>query len=192
MPATPRAVVLDAWPILERYTGHEPSATEVDVLLSSSDTPAIMNMVNFSEVHSSLLRDRGQEAAELDTLWLRQLLVLEPITPELASAVARIKCAYYMSLGDAFAAATAIIHRAPLWTGDAELLCEDRTWDTRDLRDADRQQQHAERLDAGKLQVGRRARVLPRLDRRQLADYIISPPALAPAATAVTEPLDIA
>ena len=151
-----------------------------------------MSMVNFSEVHSSLLRDRGPEAADQDTLWLRQLLVLEPTTPEVVTVAARIKCAYYMSLGDAFAAATAMIHAVPLWTGDAELLCEDRTWDTRDLRDASRQQQHAERIDAGKLKVGRRARVLPRLDRRQLADYIVSSPALPPAATATTEPIEIA
>ena len=88
MPAGSTAVVLDAWPVLERYAGNEPSVTAIESLLSSGDTPAIMSAVNFGEVHSSLLRDRGPEIAERDTAWLRQLLVLEPATVELAAVAA--------------------------------------------------------------------------------------------------------
>lgn len=186
MPAGPTAAVLDAWPVLERYAGNEPSATAIEVLLSTGNTPAIMSTVNFGEVYWSLLRDRGPEVAERDAAWLRQLLVLEPVTVELAVAAARIKCAYRMSLGDAFAAATAMIHAAPLWTGDAELLCEDRTWQVSDLRDDDRRRQHSERIAAGRLRVGRQASALPTLQRRQLADYIVSPSAVQP--TPVVEP----
>ena len=180
MPAGPTAVVLDAWPVLERYVGNEPSVTAIESLLSTGDTPAVMSTVNFGEVYSSLLRDHGPEVAESDAAWLSQLLVLVPVTVELAVAAARIKCAYYMSLGDAFAAATAMVYEAPLWTGDAELLCEDRAWQVSDLRDADRGQQHAERIAAGKLRVGRRASALPRLQLRQLADFIVPPSAVRP------------
>ena len=186
MPAGPTAVVLDAWPVLERYAGNEPSATAIESLLSTGDTPAIMCTVNFGEVYWGLLRDLGPEIAERDAAWLSQLLVLVPVTVELAVAAARIKCAYHMSLGDTFAAATAMVHEAPLWTGDAELLCEDRTWQVSDLRAADLGRQHSERIAAGKLTVGRRASALPRLQRRQLADYIISPSAIQP--TPATQP----
>ena len=137
-------------------------------------------------MYSSLLRDRGPEFAERDAAWLSQLLVLVPVTVELAVAAARIKCAYYMSLGDAFAAATAMVYEAPLWTGDAELLCEDRASQVSDLRDADRGRQYSERIAAEKLRIGRRASALPRLQRRQLADYIVSPSAVQP--TPATEP----
>ena len=85
-----------------------------------------------------------------------------------------------------------MFHAAPLWTGDPELLCEDRTWDTRDLRDDGRRQQHSDRLAAGKLKVSRRANALPRLQRRQLADYILSPLTPQQAVTAATEPLELA
>ena len=186
MPAGSTAVVLDAWPVLERYAGNEPSATAIESLLSSGDTPAIMSAVNFGEVYSSLLRDRGPEFAERDAAWLRQLLVLEPATVELAVIAARIKCAYFMSLGDAFAAATAMLYEAPLWTSDAELLCESRTWQVSDLRDADRGRQHSERIAAGKLRVGRRAAALARLQLRQLADFIVPPSAIQ--STPATEP----
>lgn len=190
MTAGPTAVVLDAWPILERYVGNEPSATAIESLLSTGDPSAIMSTVNFGEVYWSLLRDRGPEVAERDAAWLRQLLVLEPVTVELAVAAARIKCAYHMSLGDAFAAATAMVHDAPLWTGDAELLCEDRTWQVSDLRDGDRRRQHSDRIAAGKLRVGRQASALPRLQRRQLADYVLSPSAVQPT-PAIEPPLTI-
>ena len=83
MPAGPTAVVLDAWPVPERYAGNEPSVTAIESLLSTGDTPAIISAVNFGEVYSSLLRDRGHEFAERDAAWLRQLLVLEPATVEL-------------------------------------------------------------------------------------------------------------
>ena len=186
MPAGPTAAVLDAWPVVERYAGYEPSTTAIESLLSTGDTPAVMSTVNFGEVYSSLLRDRGSEIAGRDAAWLRQLLVLEPVTVELAVAAARIKCAYHMSLGDSLAAATAMVHEAPLWTGDAELLCEDRTWQVVDLRDDDRRRQHSEGIAAGRLRVGRRASALPGLQRRQLADYIVSPPVVP--TTPATEP----
>ena len=46
MPAGPTAVVLNAWPILERYAGNEPSATAIDSLLSTGDTPAVLTNVS--------------------------------------------------------------------------------------------------------------------------------------------------
>lgn len=71
MPTINRAVVLDAWPVLEHYAGKEPSASEVQRLLRTTDTPAIMSTVNFAEVCSSLVRDRGPQLAESDARWLR-------------------------------------------------------------------------------------------------------------------------
>ncbi len=39
-----------------------------------------------------------------------------------------------MALGDAFAAATAVAHDAPLLTGDPELLDRNGPWQAEDLR----------------------------------------------------------
>lgn len=49
---------------------------------------------------------------------------------------ARIKAKYPLSYADAFAAATAVQHKAPLWTGDPELIVADSAWVTFNPGDA--------------------------------------------------------
>ena len=82
--------------------------------------------------------------------------VVEISDPELALCAAHIKHAYWVSLGDAYAAATAIRHDAELWTGDTKLLCEDSVWRVRDLRSDNIRHQHAQSISVGKRKTGRR------------------------------------
>lgn len=49
-----KLVVLDAWPVVEYYDGKNPSAIEMDRLLSDKTTEAVMCSVNFAEVYSAM------------------------------------------------------------------------------------------------------------------------------------------
>ncbi|MYE09042.1 MAG: type II toxin-antitoxin system VapC family toxin [Acidimicrobiaceae bacterium] len=68
------------------------------------------------------LRDYGHDVALRRSRYLRRALRVEEIDTRAAQTAAWLKHACRMSLGDTFAAATAIRHGCELWTGDAELL----------------------------------------------------------------------
>ena len=63
---------------------------------------------------------------------------------------------------------------ASVWTGDAEILCGDRVWPVRDLRNADAWQRHEQRRLAGALRAGRRPAVASATDE-QIADWLTAP-----------------
>ena len=134
MPSPIRVVVLDAWPLIESYTqGREPAASMLDELLESGTRPTI-SAVNFTEVCYGLARHDGPTAAAREIDFLRDFLDIEPLDDATTEAAGWIKHTYRISLGDSFAAATALKHGADLWTGDPELLCSDRIWSVLDLR----------------------------------------------------------
>ena len=167
-------VVLDAWPIIEHYEGLEPAASAVTELMTGSGGRRIMSVVNFTEVCWAAL-DKG-EIGDADRIarQLRRLVELESATSEIAEVAARLKYAYFMALGDTYAVATALGHNAPVWTGDAEILCGDRVWPVRDLRNADAWQRHEQRRLAGALRAGRRPAVASATDE-QIADWLTAP-----------------
>ncbi len=132
-------MVLDAWPVIEHYDGNDPAASEVGLLLRRpGGLRPVISAVNFAEICYSLANRYGTDAAERESQTLHAVLRIEPPGPSTALVASWIKHTYEMSLGDTFAAATAIRHGVELWTGDAELLCTDRVWAVRDLRHPDK------------------------------------------------------
>ncbi len=166
MPERAPAVVLDTWPIIRHYD-REPAAPEVrDLLRRRAGLRPIISAVNFAEVCYILANTYGPEPALSRSRYLRRALRVEGIDTRTAQAASWIKHAYRMSLGDTFAAATAIRHGTELWTGDAELLCPDRVWAVRDLRHPDLRSDPDPR---------RRPDNLPDLDQAHLAAFIAAP-----------------
>lgn len=175
MPEEHPLIVLDAWVVVGFYGGEEFAASEFERLLRT-DATTVMSAVNFSEVCAALARDRGLATASRDTEWLRDYVVLDPVTSDLAETAARIKLGFHLSLGDAFAAATALAYRASLWTGDAELLCDRALWQSTDLRHDERRQLHEDQIAEGTKLVGRRSTgSLAGLDSDTLAEYVTAP-----------------
>ena len=94
----------------------------------------VMSAVNYGEVYSSVLMGRGANEARTTVKRLAERVELD--IPDLARTMqaAHLKAHYYISLGDGFAAATALHHDAELWTGDPELVFVGSPWRSRDLR----------------------------------------------------------
>lgn len=167
MPGRDAAVVLDTWPVMGLYAGTEPAATQLGELLSRRPGPrAVISAVNFAEACYILANDYGADAALERARYLRRALWVEEVDTRTAQTAAWIKHTYRMSLGDTFAAATAIRHGCELWTGDAELLCDDRVWTVRDLRHPDLRTAAEPR---------RRPDKLSHLDAEQFAAFVAAP-----------------
>lgn len=127
-------VILDAWPVVEYYKGSEPAAAAVAELVARPDEQAVMSVVNFGEVATALARRLGPSVAHQELARLQRLVRLEDVTLALAETASRLKYAYHMALGDAYAVATGLRHDAEIWTGDGEILCAHRVWRVHDLR----------------------------------------------------------
>ncbi len=128
-------VVLDSWAVIAYLDGEEPARSTVGALLSQRQgSRAVMNAANCAEVDTVLDRRAGSQASDkFRHLWIESVDVAEP-DAEILAAARIIKSAYWMSRADSVAVATAIHYDAELWTGDPELLCNDRIWQVRDLR----------------------------------------------------------
>ena len=163
--------MLDAWPVVEHFEGSEPAASEMaELLMRSRVRPPVMSAVNFTEVCANLAGQVGPSATMQAADDLRRLVSVRPPDHRIAQAASWLKHAYYMALGDTYAAATAISLNAELWTGDPELLCDERIWRARDLRPLDvrvRQQPAA-----GRKKTGRRPATLNDLNDERLAALI--------------------
>lgn len=114
-------------------------------------------------------------------------MVLESAASDVAETAARLKYAFRMALGDTYAVATALDHDAPVWTGDAEILCPDGVWKVNDLRDEVTRQRHQQRQATGTLDVGRR-QVVAHLSNSQIAEFLITPLPRSEAPRASTAP----
>lgn len=125
-------VVLDSWAILRYLEDAGPTASMVADLLEH-ERP-IVSWINLGEVFYVVRRVQGEDAASQTVRDLRQVIVPEVPAPARVIEAARIKAEHPMAHADAFAAATAVAHRAVLWTGDPELLVEAAAWRWRDLR----------------------------------------------------------
>lgn len=81
-----------------------------------------MSWVNLGEVYYIAARRRGHGRAADAIRAVRERIAAEEPDESLVMAAARIKADHGLSYADAFAVATAERHRAPLFTGDPEIL----------------------------------------------------------------------
>ena len=121
-------VCLDSFALLT-WLKNEPGAAMVEALLNHSanspDDRCYIALVNLCEVYYRLLRLRGQ--ADADEFWQQSMAGLIPVTvvpvdEQRALKASRIKGAYPVALGDAFAIQLAMELRAPMATGDPEII----------------------------------------------------------------------
>jgi PIN domain nuclease of toxin-antitoxin system len=112
-------VILDAWAVMALYEGR-PCAPRVARAIDEGD--AAVSAINLGEVLYRLERKRGREPATHAVERLRALCRVDhPDWPTVVLA-ARAKAGGGISYADAFCVATAQRLRAPLWTGDPEIL----------------------------------------------------------------------
>jgi predicted nucleic acid-binding protein len=123
-------IVLDSWAVLTLLQ-HGPGAERVAREL---ERRPLMSWINLGEVLYILTRRRGSEEAEETVRDLRRTLSVELPSETLIRRAAGIKAAHRMAYADAFAAATAVVHGAQLWTADPELLVADAPWRPVDIR----------------------------------------------------------
>jgi predicted nucleic acid-binding protein len=124
--------VLDSWAILRLLEGAEPAATRVEHLLDVGRP--VMSWINLGEVFYIVRRDQGDAEAHEVVRDVRSRLRLDLPSEQRVLAAGAIKADHRMAYADAFAAATAVAHRATLLTGDPELLVADASWGWEDLR----------------------------------------------------------
>ena len=123
---------LDSWAVLRLLEGAEPAASRVEQVLDTSRP--VMSWINLGEVFYVVRRDLDDKEAHEVVRDVRSRLLLDLPSEERVLAAATIKADHRMAYADAFAAATAIAHRATLLTGDPELLVDDAMWRWEDLR----------------------------------------------------------
>jgi PIN domain nuclease of toxin-antitoxin system len=112
-------VVLDSWALLA-YLRDEPAAAHVEAVLAEGRS--IMSSVNMGEVLYWTIRERGDAPANATIGELRSAVRVENPDWRLVEAASRIKARGGLSYADAFCVATAQRHRAPLYTGDLEII----------------------------------------------------------------------
>ncbi len=123
---------LDSWAVLRLLEGAEPAASRVEQVLEAGRP--VMSWINLGEVFYVVRRDQDDTEAREVVRDVRPQLSLDLPSEQRVLAAAAIKADHRMAYADAFAAATAVAHRAKLLTGDPELLIEDAAWGWEDLR----------------------------------------------------------
>ncbi len=125
-------VVLDAWAVAALFNG-EPAGRRVRQTLKRDE--CWISSVNLGEAYYTSLRERGEQRTSALIEDLRQVVRLDHPDWPLVRDAATIKARGGLSYADAFCVATARRHRAPLYTGDDEIIqLEDAGVEVVDLR----------------------------------------------------------
>jgi predicted nucleic acid-binding protein len=112
-------IVLDSWALLA-YLKDEPAAGRIEEVWISEG--AAICTLNLGEALYMRIRERGEKAAVADIEKIRRRSkVLSPDWALIRSA-ARVKAGGGLSYADAFCVATTLRLKAPLWTGDPEIV----------------------------------------------------------------------
>jgi predicted nucleic acid-binding protein len=112
-------VVLDTWAV-SALLRDEPAAEHVQHLLVNERS--VMSSVNLGEVYYVALRDYGTRLATTMVERMRRSIEIEDPDWPLVRSAAEIKARGGLSYADAFCVATARRHKAPLYTGDPEII----------------------------------------------------------------------
>lgn len=117
-----KRVVLDSWAVVAILRA-EPAGVRAAELIAPAT--AVISWINLGEVVYLRTREIGEELAQTEARALATTITAELPDEPLVLAAARFKAAGGLSYADAFAAATAERHDAPLLTGDPELVALD-------------------------------------------------------------------
>lgn len=112
-------LVLDSWALLA-FLKDEPAAGQIEEAWLSEG--AAISSVNLGEALYMRIRERGEKAAAADIEIVRKRSTVINPDWDLIRSAARIKAGGGLSYADAFCVATALRLKAPLWTGDPEIL----------------------------------------------------------------------
>jgi len=112
-------VVLDSWAVLA-YLKDEPAAARIETEWLSQ--PPAISSINLGETLYMRIRERGENAAAADIATIHRNSTIVDPDWALVSAAAQIKAGGGLSYADAFCVATAARLKAPLWTGDPEII----------------------------------------------------------------------
>ncbi|MFL5818845.1 MAG: type II toxin-antitoxin system VapC family toxin [Conexibacter sp.] len=116
------SAVLDSWAVLA-LLDDEPAAPRVESIVESGNV--CMSWINLGEVVYETVRRRGAERARVAVGAIRARIDAELPDEGMVLAAARIKARGGLSYADAFCVATARRHKAPLYTGDPEIIALD-------------------------------------------------------------------
>lgn len=97
---------------------------------------ALISWVNLGEVHCELIRREGETGAQRGLAEILRSVRAEEPDGALVIEAARLKARGGISYADCFAVATAKRHRAPLLTGDPEIVALAGDVEVIDLRGA--------------------------------------------------------
>lgn len=118
--------VVDSWAILAFLRAEEPGATAMRRYLrraQNGNLHLLLNVVNLGEVFYRLLQLTDGTQAEERLAEIKALPIdIVPARESLVLEAARVKAAYPLSYADAFAVATGRLEKAPVLTGDPEIL----------------------------------------------------------------------
>jgi len=120
------AAIIDAWAVLAYLRAEEPGASVMRRYFRrarSGNLRLLLNVVSLGEIFYRLIQLIGEEEASERLTQIKSLPIeLVAVREPLALEAARIKAAHPLSYADAFAVATGRTERAPVITGDPEIL----------------------------------------------------------------------
>lgn len=125
------ATVFDAWAVVALLKG-ERAASAVGERMKAPGV--VMSSINLGEALCAVARTHGWDVASDRAARLRRRLLVEDPDWSTVTAATRLKARGGLSFADAFCVATAQRHRAPVWTGDPELVALSDLVDVVDLR----------------------------------------------------------
>ena len=124
-------ICLDSWAVIAWVLGQEPSAAQVQKVISQRP---LISTVNIAEVFYIVKRKSDEDTAQQLIRDLRSQLTFVTADEDLAVRAGLIKSNNPLALADAFALATSATRNATLLTGDPEILRLKGKWKVRDIR----------------------------------------------------------
>lgn len=114
-------IVFDSWALLA-YLEDAPAAERIEQVWI--DEGAAISSINLGEVLYIRTRAIGEDPARADVDRIRALLEVIDADWPLVAEASSIKARGGLSYADAFCVATAMRAKAPLWTGDPEIVAQ--------------------------------------------------------------------
>ncbi len=118
-----KKIVFDAYALLELLEDGEGAQTVADYL-ADSEVGVYLSTINLGEVYYIILRRRGEQAARevLDIVFLDEGLTLVEANWDRIKSAAALKAKGGLSFADCFVLALGIEERAPVLTGDPDVI----------------------------------------------------------------------